>query len=145
MNPVIFLDIDGVLNGHEWIHAKEGPRIQPGPARLLQILLERTGADVVITSTWRKWVHNKLMTLEGFARVLLASGIEAKVIDVLPPGPPPARARMIHDWLNAHLGTRYVVLDDLPMPGLEQVRTAPDRGLIPANVTRACKILCPPS
>jgi hypothetical protein len=45
---VIFLDVDGVLNGHEsqW-------RVIPECVRLLNEIVERTGAKLVLSSSWR--------------------------------------------------------------------------------------------
>lgn len=59
---VIFLDIDGVLNSEKWfIYLKKHklPRInhemllQDKSIRLLAKLCKKTGADIVLSSTWR--------------------------------------------------------------------------------------------
>lgn len=59
--PVLFLDIDGVLNSLRYLKNNpgafdpvQGPRsIDPEAAGRLNSILERTNAMVVVTSTWR--------------------------------------------------------------------------------------------
>lgn len=59
--PVLFLDIDGVLNSAEWMRAghmrpHRGPRqssFDPAACARLERVLRTTGAQVVISSSWR--------------------------------------------------------------------------------------------
>lgn len=48
---IIFLDIDGVLNGHEWIHIPTAPRINQEPLQVLNYIIAQTGAQIVIASS----------------------------------------------------------------------------------------------
>jgi hypothetical protein len=53
---IIFLDIDGVLNSHEFIDSKPDYRtedLDPKSISCLNTILERTDAVIVISSTWR--------------------------------------------------------------------------------------------
>jgi len=143
---IIFLDIDGVLNGHEWCHTGEGPRIDSQCARYLEIIVERTGAKIVLISSWRSWINNGLMTPKGFSKVLLSHGCKADVIDALPAKDPDldhAEDRMIKilDWVQENKPKAYVVLDNLPLRVPNLVRTNPGRGLIPVDITNAVKLL----
>ena len=71
---ILFLDIDGVLNGHEQ-DAQGYNRIQPGPVVHLNRILAETEARLVISSSWRYLVHSGAMTLEGFSYMLITHGI----------------------------------------------------------------------
>ena len=61
---IIFLDIDGVLNSHEWFEKREkielteenymAQDIDPAALQRFQTLLADTGASVVLSSSWRK-------------------------------------------------------------------------------------------
>jgi HAD domain in Swiss Army Knife RNA repair proteins len=51
---VIFLDIDGVLNCHKTPNPRKFPYvIDDGLLARFRQLIERTGASVVLSSTWR--------------------------------------------------------------------------------------------
>jgi Swiss Army Knife RNA repair-like protein len=49
----IFLDIDGVLNCKKTPNPRKLPYIDPHLLKHLETVLERTGARVVLSSTWR--------------------------------------------------------------------------------------------
>lgn len=138
---VVFLDVDGVLNGHEWIHRREGARINPEPARNVHLLLKYTKAKVVISSTWRSWVNRGSMTAVGFSNMLETHGINADVIDVLPRGHVEERATQILAWVAEHKPSKYVVLDDLPLVGVPLIRCDPGFGFRPFQISEAVKIL----
>jgi HAD domain in Swiss Army Knife RNA repair proteins len=101
---VLFLDIDGVLN----CPATRNPRHFPYVVdrRLLarlQKLLERTGAKVVLSSTWR------LDPVGLFA----ARHWGVPFIGVCPDKPRSPRRKEILNWLADHpKTTRYAVIDD---------------------------------
>ena len=144
---IVFLDIDGVINGHEHCHLKEGVRINPKPASYLNNLLERSGAKVVLISSWRRWINDGHMTCHGFSRVLWSHGVDAKVIDALPAYDESKshrddRREKLLQWLEDHPEvTSYVILDDLDLQLENLIRPNPAIGLMPVNVTEALQIL----
>jgi hypothetical protein len=101
---VIFLDIDGVLNCAKTPNPRKFPYVVD--KRLLarlQKLLDRTGAKVVLTSSWR------LDPVGLFA----AKHWGVPFIDVCPDKPRSPRRKEILDWLSNHpKATRYAIIDD---------------------------------
>ena len=101
---VIFLDIDGVLNCKETRNPRKFPYIVD--ERLLRRLLqlcERTGAQVVMSSTWRY----------DPVGLLAARHFKIPFTDVIPDLPGEARHKEIVAWLSAHEDvSRYAVIDD---------------------------------
>jgi hypothetical protein len=101
---VIFLDIDGVLNCDKTPNARKFPYIVD--KKLLarfQKLLDRTGAKVVLSSSWR---------CDPLGR-LAARHYGVPVFDVCPDKPRSPRCKEMTAWLSGHpTVTRYVVLDD---------------------------------
>lgn len=58
MRRLIFLDVDGVLNRRcSWwrnsIRRPRGSHIDPECVRVLNDLIERSGAEIVLSSSWR--------------------------------------------------------------------------------------------
>ena len=89
MNPLIFLDIDGVLNSHVSIHERwwesengqlspHGNTTWPHPRHIncLNKIIEQTKADIVISSTWR--IGRSVEDLQILAKEF---GIIGNVID----------------------------------------------------------------
>lgn len=71
---LIFLDIDGVMNGSRpFENGYYG--IEPVPAHLLSTLLRLTDADLVIHSAWRYLILTNAMTQDGFANLLSSHGV----------------------------------------------------------------------
>ena len=101
---VIFLDIDGVLNCSKTSNPRKFPYVVD--RRLLtrlQKLLDRTGAKVVLTSSWR------LDPVGLFA----ARHAGVPFIGTSPDKPRSPRCKEILDWLSEHPRvTRYAVIDD---------------------------------
>jgi hypothetical protein len=101
---VIFLDIDGVLNSDSTPNPRKFPYIVD--TRLLarfQELVSKTGARVVLSSTWR---------VDPVGR-LAAKLYEVPFDDICPDAPDAPRCEEIQSWLRQHPeATRYAVLDD---------------------------------
>ena len=149
---IVFLDFDGVLNSTAWYvhrhesgqslalaHGKE-EEIDPAAVALLNQLLDRSGALVVISSTWR------MLGLMECKDVLHARGFTGKVVDVTPRSSHGVRGREIQAWLDAYHRPveRFVILDDESdmehlMPRL--VQTSQPVGLTQADVNRAVAML----
>lgn len=57
MRKIIFLDIDGVLNSADHLdhtkHCNGYSDISPKKVKLLKKIVDRTGAEIVLSSTWR--------------------------------------------------------------------------------------------
>ena len=101
---LIFLDIDGVLNCPKTPNPRSFPYVIDDRllARFRQ-LLERTGASVVLSSTWRY----------DPAGIFSAKRYGVPFIDVTPDMPNEPRCKEILEWLRNHPEvTRYVVIDD---------------------------------
>jgi hypothetical protein len=101
---VIFLDIDGVLNCEGTSNPRKFPYIVD--ARLLSLLkglLARTGANVVLSSSWRT----------DPVGLLAAKYYDVPFIDVCPDLPEVSRCEEMLKWLSEHQAVhRYVVIDD---------------------------------
>jgi len=101
---VIFLDIDGVLNCSKTPNPRDFPYIVDKKllARFKK-LLDRTGARVVLSSSWR------CDPVGRFA----AKYYGVPFIDICPDKPRSSRRKELQAWLSAHPKvTRYAVLDD---------------------------------
>jgi hypothetical protein len=101
---VIFLDIDGVLNCHKTPNPRKFPYVVDKKllARLKK-LVSRTGAKVVLSSSWRC----------DPVGLFAAKHWGIPFIDVCPDRPRSPRRREIISWLADHPKvTRFVVIDD---------------------------------
>ncbi|MEA2885200.1 MAG: hypothetical protein QOH32_4456 [Bradyrhizobium sp.] len=101
---IIFLDIDGVLNCSKTPNPRDFPYIVDKKllARLKK-LLDRTGAKVVLSSTWRC----------DPVGLFAAKHYGVPFIGVCPDKPGSPRRDEMLAWLKAHPKvTRYIVLDD---------------------------------
>lgn len=124
---VIFLDVDGVLNSVRSAIALHRPHdvtradcIDPIAVALVNRVIERSGANLVISSSHRKHIPDPL----GNGRCLVAMqkyfdnfGIVGKVIGYTPCSKDGHRGTEIKQWLDNerdHSGliTEYVIIDD---------------------------------
>jgi hypothetical protein len=101
---VLFLDIDGVLNCSKTANPKKLPYvIEPHLLERLKTVLVRTGAIVVLSSTWRY----------DPAGLFSARRYGLPFEDVIPDIPGKPRRDEIRAWLAPHSEVkRYAVLDD---------------------------------
>jgi HAD domain in Swiss Army Knife RNA repair proteins len=101
---VVFLDIDGVLNCKRTPNPRSFPYIVDELllARFRD-LLRRTGASVVLSSTWRY----------DPAGLFAARHYGIPFVDITPDLPQEPRCKEILEWLRAHPEvTRHAVIDD---------------------------------
>lgn len=156
---VVFLDFDGVVvvlpNEHG--HLRTGKLVRnANRAAVAQLndLVARTGAEVVVTSTWR--LHSPIDYLTG---TLQRGGFRGRVLDVTPDldEKDPAtglwrrleRGHEVAAWLKAHPAvTHFVVLDDDadrgPIPEHQWILVRDgwlNGGLLPEHVERAAAVL----
>lgn len=157
MSRFLFLDMDGVCNSHDFFF---GPRrlsepgrepthmIDPSTIPHLNAIVERSGALVVISSSWRQ-VH-KLVRItaalkhHGFTgRVIGKTGYRSDGDSTN------RRGLEIQDWLDSNENLydqpqSFVILDDSSDMGLLLpclVRTSWQHGLLAEHVPLALEIL----
>lgn len=134
MNPILFLDIDGVLNTHNRLPSGYCG-IDRGHAEILNAILAAVPCKIVISSAWRYLVLRGDMTLKGFEYLLLVHGIcckdrlhgitAADPEDALEPSHFDAdewhrrglqwRAKQILEYVCEHKIERWAVVDDLEL------------------------------
>jgi HAD domain in Swiss Army Knife RNA repair proteins len=101
---IIFLDIDGVLNNTHTENPRKFPYIvDPELVERLKALLTATGAQIVLSSTWRY----------DPVGLLAAEHHGIPFIDATPDLPEKARRDEIRQWISDHGGVeRFLVIDD---------------------------------
>ena len=148
----IFLDFDGVLNSGRYLsaHPEQLRRhkscrlvFDPAAMELLNTLMLRHPAEIVISSDWRKAANFDVlaerMTRDGF-------GYRKRIVSQTPDYGRAPRGTEIHAWLMARnvRGKPFVVLDDrTDMDAVDShlINTDPVHGLTKADVNRASIVL----
>lgn len=74
---LLFLDIDGVLNNHDFDHFAMCGRIHYDKIILLNQILDATKAKVILTSAWRYIIHRNESTLVGMDWLLRSHGMRS--------------------------------------------------------------------
>jgi HAD domain in Swiss Army Knife RNA repair proteins len=138
---VVFLDIDGVLAPiRRWDRYGDLDR---ACIQVLNEIVARGGADVVVSSTWR---YGKTVT--ELRELLEAQEFTGCVVDKTPTGAPGVdRGDEIAAWLAEHTVAGYVIIDDhVDMGALRTrlVQTHSAHGLQPADAPRAIAMLLRP-
>jgi len=138
---VIFLDIDGVLAPiRQWDRYGD---LEPACIDVLNEIVVRAGADVVVSSTWR---YGK--TVAELQEMLEAAGFTGSVVDKTPVGESGAdRGDEIAAWLAEHAVGGYVIIDDHVNVGrlsTHLVLTQPAHGLQADDAPRAIALLMRP-
>lgn len=134
-NNIIFLDVDGVLNGYsvlstlgwniacifnfkEWYRKKTDPSgIHKNKVKILSKIVSKSNAKVVMTSTWRdgywKTPYNEMTDREK-QLVDLLEEYNIEVIDITGHSKDNKRGKEILYWLSHNLDkvNNYVILDD---------------------------------
>ena len=117
--------------------------LDPACIRVLNDIVARGRADVVVSSTWR---YGK--TVAELQAMLEAQGFAGRVVDVTPTGAPgSARGDEIAAWLAEHEVTGFVIIDDhgdLGELGTHLVLTRPAHGLTGADAPRIIATLVRP-
>lgn len=148
--PILFIDIDGVLNRWESYSWRDGPRalIERDCVWNLNRIIEQTEAKLVLSSSWRQFVLGGSMTVHGFEYLLRTHGMRGELIDTTC-GDDEAdeRGEQIRRWLrqNRKIPYEYVVIDDvddgISSRGLVFVQTNGSKGLTEADAERVVHIL----
>ena len=169
--PIIFLDIDGVLNSgrsyevycerditdipkkYNWAAALAASTVDPVAVALVNRVIAATKAKVVVSSSHRVsfikgfgYTGVTVVDLVELREYIHALGIEAEVIDATPLLPGYARGEEIKQWLRLHPSvTDYLILDDDADMLEEQqdrfVHTSTSDGFMFSHYRKALKIL----
>lgn len=164
--PVIFMDIDGVLNNHDWNDDSQSCGIVSDCVMEFNRILKQTQAKIVLSSAWRYMVHGHAMTLKGFEYLLRTHKVAVTEIvgltmkDEETPGYEHkntniqfwqnkeifVRGEQISHWLGEHPEvTDYVILDDMATGfdsfGERFIKTNPNKGLTRTEANKAIDVL----
>lgn len=155
VRPIVFLDIDGVLNSYGWWARRttmEFPYREFDPACLSRLsdLANHVDADIVISSSWRKpdTPHqSKDELIDLFADVCrywaISASVSQRITDITPKLDA-ERGIEIRQYLNEQPGPReYVILDDQDdfFPDQPLVQTDSSIGLSFSDSLKALAIL----
>ena len=164
MRKVIFLDIDGVLNTGRWYSKmdrntpkdKYGYAFDPNAVANLKKIIDETGAEIVISSSWKSF---GLSELEEMWQDRVLPG---KLIGITPNTVSDEmllnadldhmelfsiRGMEIKEWLSkkGKYVSHYVIIDDMDNMLQEQkshfVQTNPEVGITEENAVQAISIL----
>ena len=131
-NKIIFTDVDGVLNCSKTTRrlscCNEFTFVDTRKVLRLREIVERTGAKLVLSSTWRFGADPKAFWLEREAlRELVAEFRRLRCplwFDTTPYLPSTKRWQEINAWLILHDVEDFIILDDW---GEEEFRPMMDR------------------
>ncbi|WP_255784549.1 HAD domain-containing protein [Prevotella sp. E2-28] len=151
---IIFLDFDGVMDTAYYDHVLSKLRLpgndtfgtvfDPNCVQNLKEIIDKTGADIVVSSSWKHF-----MTYKDFLDMWEFRGLPGFVTDVTPtPDIRRNRGDEIDAWLDeCNVECQYVIIDDLDatnfndhqLPRLLVVN--PFNGLDESTAERAIQIL----
>lgn len=146
---IIFLDIDGVLNSHQWIEANQHlfdnsqlfthSNVDETAVARLQRIVDATSAEVVVSSTWRRFKSR--VQLQQMLRNHGFKGFINGVTPILNT----KRGHEIQAWIdeNGPIESFAIIDDDSDMVHLmdKLVQTTFDSGLQDEHVEKAISIL----
>lgn len=150
---LLFLDIDGVLNGHDWSDQAKSCLLRKDCIKNLNKILENCEPAIVLSSAWRYMIAGGALTLQGFEYLLRTHGVSEKIniVDITPSDENiPDRGEQITKWLeeNSSFGKakkHYVVVDDLDLgisaEGHPFIQTDGEVGLTETDADRIIELL----
>lgn len=129
MSKIIFLDIDGVLNCNKTMRFLPGNYLFVDARKVLRLrdIVERTGAQIVLSSTWRYGASANSLWSDKIAYCELIKEFKRLRcplwIDCTPIIPVVNREKEIQAWLEKHPEvTDYVILDDYWQELMEEIQ-----------------------
>lgn len=152
-HPILFLDIDGVLNSHDYVRrggslSCRTDGIDSLAVAHLQRIVDETHCSLILSSTWR--LIHPLSEMRGR---LIAKGMRSpcplrgKTPDLSPRGGTIERYQRgleVNAWINTMgFKARYACIDDDGdfMPGQNLVQTDFRTGLLAEHADRCIRIL----
>ena len=141
--PVIFLDIDGVLNILQNVQELSLP-LERQSVTVLNDLIRESGAKVVISSSWRLYY-----SLDKIRDILEDYGFSGDIIGKTPVMKGSQRGEEIKTWLQIHGEEvqNFVILDDhSDMSDIQDylVQTMSNEGLQKRHGVKALQLLRKP-
>lgn len=114
---VIFLDFDGVLNSEKYVRncGYYGILIDPTRMELLQQIVQATGANIVLSTSWREHWDKDRNACDEMGR-MIHDTFQKNGLQIFDKTPKLhlRREEEIKSWLMQHPEvTNFVVLDDL--------------------------------
>lgn len=157
--PILFLDIDGVLNNEEWyteervarinalVMAKEqvplSEHLNPEKCKLLEQVIQETHCFLVLSSTWRHYHPLATVRFELSCRGVMSAHFIGDTGPALT-----NRDEEILSWLNTHEHAAWVALDDNSLPQIKLmgrfVQTRYACGLCAEDIPKLVDILTTP-
>lgn len=137
---VIFLDVDGVLN-----HGKQIEKVEDNKIELLNQIVKRTNAEIVLSSDWRYWLDTDDEDVILLERKLGSVGID--IMSSTPITKHGYRGAEIYQWINEWAGEKiekFVILDDRDdmKPYMNRlIQTSFNLGLQEKHVKKAIQLL----
>ena len=133
---VIFLDIDGVLN------TNSDREISNDKLKLLSELVSKTGADVVLSSSWRNWWNHPKINVPGsFITKWKNQFLDNNISITLTTELECPKNISIEKFIIQHDVKRFVVLDDQNVFDKNLVQTNGDIGLTHSDCQKASQLL----
>lgn len=151
MTKILFLDIDGVLNGHQKLDSGYCGIDPQCAARFNKILKQYPDLKIIISSSWRYLVLTGQMTLEGFESLLLTHGIRCRgrIMGITRKDnkeyETDLRINQIRDYINGFYYSdnyKWLILDDMDIdiaPVKEHIKIDGLTGLQDEDVDRIIK------
>jgi len=155
MNKVIFLDIDGVLNSHEYydrlkamgfdlfgmsVFTRSLYEFDCKAVQLMSDFADEVGASVVISSSWR--INNSVEQIADWFKK--CGWGDAPIIGATPYIPNVKRGTEINTWISQNNVDQYVIFDDEVndfLEGQHLIGTNKDFGLQAHHIDAARVIL----
>ena len=144
---LIFLDIDGVLNRlgeaynkYGWVHSRDHTNWHKDLLVNLERVCVTTGADVVISSSWRI-LHGT--DANWWNEQFKLAGVKINVIDITGLSNNGFRGREVNTWLTYNNYSNYVIIDDESdfFPDQPRIKCNHEHGLTEAKAQEAIDIL----
>ena len=106
----------------------------PACVDALRMIVERTGAKIVVSSSWRDLQMEQLQKIWAFIPMPgeLAGTTPIWIL---------TKKEAIEHWIKQHPDDCYVILDDADLGLDNQIRTNPDTGLVQKDAEKAITIL----
>lgn len=132
---ILFLDIDGVLNTSDFRDCF-GQVMSPRLVRNLLKVLRETGAQIVLSSSWRFELEDVFKAFEcsGFVDCLTREDVDdlvTSVVDITPDLDQLDRSREVAAWVEWYNPKSWVAVDDLvlSLPDANFIQTSDTCGL----------------